>query len=152
MSQFQIYTGVSGVENVNRNSATYVAYCWAEVPGYSSIGSYVGNGNADGPFIYTNGFRPAFIMIKAYSDSGEWQIVDSARSTYNPTQNTSTLEPSDPGGESNFTGRYWNGDILSNGWKYRGTQQYNASGRNYIYIAFAEHPFGGANVAPSPAR
>jgi len=135
----------------NHSSATYVAYCFAEVEGYSKFGSYTGNGNSDGTFVYT-GFKPSVIMIKSYSETGEWQIVDTTRSTYNPTQSTQTLEPHDSGGESSFTSRYWNGDILSNGWKYRGTQQYNATNRKYVFMAFADNPFGGDGVSPATAR
>ena len=144
------YVGSNGM--VNTNSRNYIAYCFAEVPGFSSFGSYVGNGNADGAFVYCGGgFKPRWIMIKAVT-TGEWQIVDTERSPYNVTQSTQTLEAQDAGAESTFTSRYWNGDILSNGWKFRGTQQYNASNRHYIYAAFAEHPFGGANVYPALAR
>ena len=138
-----------GGENVV-NTHNYIVYCFAEVPGFSKFGFYTGNGNSDGTFVYT-GFKPRWIMIKS-RPVGEWQIVDTVRSPYNPTQSTQTLEAQDAGTESNFTSRYWNGDILSNGWKYRGTQQYNATNRNYVYWAFAEHPFGGDGVSPSTAR
>jgi hypothetical protein len=69
--------------DVNQNTTTYVAYCFAAIPGYSAFGSYTGNGSTDGPFVYT-GFRPAFVMIKESSGSGNnWVIYDTARDTYN---------------------------------------------------------------------
>ncbi len=142
------YIGSNGM--VNANNADYIAYCFAEVEGYSKFGSYTGNGSTDGTFVYC-GFKPRWIMIKAIV-TGEWQIVDTERSPYNVTQSTQTLEAQDAGAESTFTSRYWNGDILSNGWKYRGTQQYNATNRNYVYMAFAEHPLGGDGVSPATAR
>jgi hypothetical protein len=134
----------------NYNSDDHVFYAFAGVEGYSKFGTYTGNGNSDGPFVYC-GFKPRWIMIKAIV-TGEWQIVDTERSPNNPTQSTQTLEAQDAGAESNFTSRYWNGDILSNGWKYRGVQQYNATNRTYIFMAFAEHPFGGSGVSPATAR
>jgi hypothetical protein len=134
----------------NYNSDDHVFYAFAGVEGYSKFGTYTGNGNSDGPFVYC-GFKPRWIMIKAIV-TGEWQIVDTERSPNNPTQSTQTLEAQDAGAESNFTSRYWNGDILSNGWKYRGVQQYNATNRQYIYAAFAEHPTGGSGVSPATAR
>jgi hypothetical protein len=116
----------------NYNSDDHVFYAFAGVEGYSKFGTYTGNGNSNGPFVYC-GFKPRWIMIKAIV-AGEWQIVDTERSPNNPTQSTQTLEAQDPGAESNFTSRYWNGDILSNGWKYRGVQQYNATNRQYVYM------------------
>jgi hypothetical protein len=64
---------------------TYVAYCFAEVEGFSKFGSYTGNGSADGPFVYT-GFRPAFVLIKASSDVNNWFMLDATRNTYNVTK------------------------------------------------------------------
>jgi hypothetical protein len=134
--------------SVNSNTRNYAAYCWAEVPDYSSFGSYVGNGNADGPFVYT-GFRPAFVMIKGAEASGNWVIFDTARNTYNPS--SKLLQPNDTGVEIDSS--TYEIDILSNGFKVRTSNaRVNSSGDGLIYAAFAEHPFGGANVSPSPAR
>ena len=59
-----------------------IAYCFAEKQGYSKFGSYTGNGNADGTFVYT-GFKPAFVMVKKTSGTGNWEIMDNKRDTYN---------------------------------------------------------------------
>jgi hypothetical protein len=121
--------------NVNANTETYVAYCFAAISGYSAFNSYTGNGSTDGPFIYT-GFRPRYIMTKATTVAGEWEIYDTSRSTYNVV--TSTLEAQSSSAELNF----YSIDILSNGFKQR--QSYNTqnqSGQTYIYMAFAENPF-----------
>jgi hypothetical protein len=133
---------------VNGAPRTYVSYVWTSVPGYSAFGSYQGDGAVDGPFIYT-GFRPAFLMIKAYSSTGSWKLRDTARDTYNPC--LLLLGPNSPVGETSDTASAW--DILSNGFKLRnGNTETNGNGWSYTYMAFAEHPFGGGNVAPSPAR
>jgi hypothetical protein len=63
-----------------------IAYCFAEKQGYSKFGSYVGNGNADGTFVYT-GFKPAFLIVKGATNTGHWQIVDNKRPGYNPNSN-----------------------------------------------------------------
>jgi hypothetical protein len=132
---------------VNGSSATFVAYCFAPVVGYSSFGSYTGNGSSDGPFVYT-GFRPRYIMVKSSSVGGssgyDWIIHDTARSTYNlsDTQliaNSSVSENQDSSGAST-AGVGW--DILSNGFKIRtSTAGRNQSGQTYIYCAWAESPF-----------
>ncbi len=122
---------------VNGSTNTYVAYAFAPVAGYSAFGSYVGNGSADGPFVYT-GFRPMFILFKQSSASGnDWYIYDAVRSTYNVA--TNRLFPNSSAAEAtNFNTL----DILSNGWKVRDSNSaWNASGATYIYMAFAESPF-----------
>jgi hypothetical protein len=67
---------------VNNSSDTYIAYCFAEVEGYSKFGSYTGNGSTDGPFVYC-GFRPAWVMVKRTDSTGEWGIHDAARDANN---------------------------------------------------------------------
>jgi hypothetical protein len=129
--------GLSASGNAN-NQGDMIAYCFTGVDGFSKFGSYTGNGSADGPFVYT-GFRPAFVMVKATSVSGEsWAIMDNKRLGYNVTNsfvqaNSSTAEYSYGGGGS---------DILSNGFKLRSTSTgLNGSGITFIYMAFAENPF-----------
>jgi hypothetical protein len=137
----------SGIgSNIVIAATQHIAYCWHSVPGYSSIGSYVGNGNADGPFVYT-GFRPAFVMYKRTDVANDWVIKDSARNVYNPTK--LDLYPSTTQAEISHSDI----DFTSNGFKLRNAlASSNASGGTYIYMAFAEHPFGGSNVSPAPAR
>jgi hypothetical protein len=119
----------------NGSGNNLVAYCFADVEGFSKFGSYTGNGSTDGPFVYT-GFRPAFVLFKNADDSRQWGIVDTSRSTYNQTN--ATLEPS----TSNAENPYDDFDFLSNGFKPRTTDPgSNRSGYTIIYMAFAENPF-----------
>ena len=130
----------------NSNNNTFVAYCFADVQGYSKFGSYIGNGNADGTFVYT-GFKPAFVMRKDTSATNEWTLIDSKRSTYNQTNQTLVPNASDAeDGDFDI-------DILSNGFKCRTAESaHNGSGRTYIYMAFAEAPLVGDNNVPCTAR
>jgi hypothetical protein len=119
----------------NLNAATYVSYCFSEIAGYSKFGSYTGNGSTNGPFVYL-GFRPRYIMIKRTDSTGDWNLIDTSRSTYNQTNNVlwANLSDADSAGQGT--------DILSNGFKLRSTGLVtNASGGTYIYAAFAENPF-----------
>jgi len=120
-------------------SYSTVAYCFAQVAGYSAFGSYVGNGSNDGPFIFT-GFRPRYILIKRYSSSAgnAWIVWDTSRSPYNVGDQI--LVPNSSNAEN--TGTLYI-DILSNGFKFRSFSNgsENASGESYLYAAFAENPF-----------
>ena len=62
----------------NANTDDFVAYCWTEIEGYSKFGKYLGNGNADGPFVYC-GFKPAFVLVKSSTNSSNWLIMDNAK-------------------------------------------------------------------------
>ena len=123
---------------VNQSGVKYVAYCWHDVAGYSRVGSYVANNNADGPFVYT-GFRPRFIMFKGIDSASNWAMIDTVRE---PNGNPSVKEApyaEQPYAESGTT--YYK-DILSNGFKLRiTTSAFNTGSNKYLYIAFAEHPF-----------
>jgi hypothetical protein len=135
-------------QNVNQSTKDFVAYCFAEIPGYSKMGSYVGNGSTDGPFVYC-GFRPKYIMVKRTDSTGNWYVLDSDRNTYNLT--SAMLLPNLSAAE--FSNTEDNKDILSNGFKIRTLNiESNSNGASYIFYAIAEHPFGGNNVSPSPAR
>ena len=127
-------------------SNNYVAYCFAEVEGYSKFGSYTGNGSSDGPFVYT-GHRVGWLMIKNVSANSEWSIIDAARDPYNRGENY--LSASSAGAEASGFFR----DNLSNGFKIRDNGSgVNTSGNTYIFMSFAEHPFGGDGVSPATAR
>ena len=133
---------VSGASNeINGTGYTYVAYLWSEVAGFSKFGSYTGNGSTNGQFVHC-GFRPRWILTKRTDTAGEWVIFDTSRNTYNQSQkwllpNTSNAE-GDDGGVA--PGKQM--DVLSNGFKFRGTSVgVNASGSTYIFAAFAESPF-----------
>jgi hypothetical protein len=123
--------------NVNNNTSPYIAYCFAEVDGFSKFGSYAGNSAVDGPFVYC-GFRPRFIMIRRTDSGDAWIIKDTARSVYNgfdveiyPASSAVEGGPYSPPIM----------DYLSNGFKLRSnTSASNGSG-TYIFAAFAESPF-----------
>lgn len=124
----------------NGNTNTYVAYCFAEVAGYSAFGSYTGNGSTDGPFVFT-GFRPMYVMVKSTSGPRNWAVLDASRNPSNvanfdlyPNQSLAEITQSTL-------------DFLSNGFKLRVTDSdFNANGETYIYMAFAESPFKYANA------
>jgi len=121
--------------NVGSSVSNHIAYCWTEIEGFSKFGSYVGNGNAAGPFVYC-GFKPAWILIKESSGTGNWLLWDSSRKSINPTANV--LVPNSTvveyvGETTLFL------DMLSNGFKVRATSDdYNGSGGTYIFMAFAD--------------
>jgi hypothetical protein len=131
---------VATTGSVNDPSNTYVAYCWAEIAGFSRFGSYTGNGSTDGPFVFT-GFRPKFFLVKRTDTVESWNIVDTSRNEFN--QAGANLYPNLSNAESTNNSC----DILSNGIKLRNTWAgANASGGTYIYMAFAENPFKNANA------
>jgi hypothetical protein len=138
--------GSSGAPNGSGDAT--IAYCFADVKGYSKFGSYTGNGNTDGTFIYT-GFKPAFVIRKRTDTTADWRIDDSKRDGYNVIP--FTLFPNLNNEETTSSGYYV--DLLSNGFKCRGTSvNQNASGGTYIYMAFAENPLVGTNNIPTTAR
>ena len=140
------------------NGNTYIAYCFAEKKGYSKFGSYTGNGNANGPFIYT-GFKPGFIMTKRYtaSSTGSWLMYDTKRDVSNLTtkklfanENGQENLSTDPSGVDATNN---NIDIYSNGFKQKENYTFsNGNGDTYLYIAFAEQPLVGTNNIPATAR
>ena len=134
--------------NVTFSGATSnVAYCFAEVEGFSKFGSYTGNGNAGGPFINT-GFRPAFVIIKRTDSANWWNMFDSARQPYNENDNFNYLQAESHNSENNNGAAPYEAlDFVSNGFKFRyNGQAQNASGGTYLYMAFAEMPFKYANA------
>jgi hypothetical protein len=129
--------------SVNASSSTYVAYCWAEIAGFSKFGSWTGNASTDGPFVYT-GFRPKFVLFKNSSAVTVWIIFDTARNTYNFVDTQLRPNASD---SDNSAGSSFSMDILSNGFKLRSSDSnFNGSGNTIIYAAFAENPFKNANA------
>ena len=120
---------------INGNTYTFVAYCFAEVEGFSKFGSYTGNGSTDGVFVYT-GFRPAWLLVKR-SDVGDHSaLLDAKRDTYNIMGNL--LLANDVSAEF-YSAQL---DFTSNGFKLRTTAgAYNTSSGTYIFAAFAENPF-----------
>ena len=128
-------TNYTGVLNVNGD--TYVAYVWRGIEGLSKFGSYEGNGNADGPFVYT-GFRPAIVINKRIDGNGSYLIHDNSRNTFNVTDKI--IAANDGGAE--FSGSNDKIDMLSNGFKMRSSNAgINGNGNDYIYMAWAHNPF-----------
>tara|TARA_A100000171_G_C2096184_1_gene127213 strand:- start:24 stop:1049 length:1026 start_codon:yes stop_codon:yes gene_type:complete len=136
--------------DTNGSGDNIIAYCFAEKRGYSRFGSYTGNGNADGPVIYT-GFKPAFVIIKRYNTSGNfWHLYDNKRSSSGGSNVINfVLYP-----QNNHAGYVGDKlDFLSNGIKIRSANtDMNASGGGYFYMAFAENPIVGSNNIPATAR
>jgi hypothetical protein len=126
----------------NQSGVDYVSYQFAPVVGYSSFGSYTGNGSSDGPFVYT-GFRPKWWLVKLTSGSGQhWYLFDGVRNPYNVAD--LYLAPSTSSQEG---GPYASIDFCSNGFKIRNNDVgWNQSGATYIYAAFAESPFNYARA------
>ena len=120
---------------VNNSGNNFIAYCFAEKQGFSKFGSYTGNGNADGTFVYT-GFKPAFVMVKRTDSTGNWVMVDSKRDTFNVCDAVVSADISDSEYDIDVE------DFVSNGFKMRDNHSTrNASGGSYIYMCFAENPF-----------
>jgi hypothetical protein len=137
--------------NTNLNDETYIAYCFAEKSGYSSIRQYIGNGNADGTFVYT-GFKPAMVIIKrGDTGSSDWVIIDNKRDSFNVV-NTKLFSSNSDGDVTSQNAC----DFVSNGFKLKddATNAFatNISGSKYIYIAFAENPFVTSSGVPATAR
>jgi hypothetical protein len=132
---------IGSAQDTNRSSGTYIAYCFAEIAGFSKFGSYTGNGSSAGPFVYL-GFRPEFIMIKRTDTTASWLVVDAARSPNNTSVNggmQNVLLPNTSGTEDTGADIC---DGVSNGFKfYQGAASFNANGGTYIYMAFAQNPF-----------
>ena len=133
---------------VNGSGSTYIAYCFAEKQGYSKFGSYVGNGFANGTFVYT-GFKPAFVMSKYASGggTGSWHMYDNKRKGYN-TEND-YVQANTTSSENSDTDQV---DLLSNGFKWRANgSETNTNGGTFIYMAFGQ-PIVGTNDIPANAR
>ena len=141
-------TTVFTVGDSFRTTGSFIAYCFAEKQGYSKFGSYVGNGNADGTFVYT-GFKPAWVMVKSSTSTEHWLMYDNKRKVFNANDeviyaNLSNAEDTNSGLQI---------DLLSNGFKLRGASaNLNNSGQTFIFMAFAESPFVNSNDAPSNAE
>ena len=139
-------------DNSNDNDSM-VAYCFTEKKGYSKFGTYNGNNNADGTFVYT-GFKPAFIILKNSERAQNWRMYDLKRPGFNSlasyaSRTNYSLRPNSNSAE-NLTNQL---DILSNGFKFRSNDgDSNGYNENHIYWAFAEHPFVASNNVVATAR
>lgn len=134
----KIYVNNSTTEVNNPSGDSYICFAWRGIEGYSKFESYEGNGNSDGPFVYT-GFRPRLLFIKNASTGGRyWTVIDSARSTFNLADDIINWDQNIAEYDSSARGV----DILSNGFKIRGNDSdNNTSGDTYIYGAWGDVPF-----------
>ena len=137
---------IGTVNDVNQSGRQFQFYAWSAIQGYSKFGSYVGNGNADGPFVYT-GFKPAFVLLKSTSNGEAWELMDNKRLGYNGGSGELRANLTNVGTTTNVF------DLLSNGFKPRTTAgQWNTNAATYVYMAFAEHPFVSSEGTPVTAR
>jgi len=134
---------------LNFSGDSTIAYCFAEKKGFSKFGSYTGNGNADGPFVYT-GMKPSFVMVKGADGISDWGMWDIKRNIFNVSNSIQRANTSDAQVTLSPNNDI---DILSNGLKVRSTTGLlNVSGNDYIYMAFAENPFVTSTGIPATAR
>jgi len=141
---------MSNSTNNNQGSREHIAYCFAEKTGYSKFGSYVGNGNANGTFVYT-GFKPAFLLMKRTNNAAHWIMYDNKRSTSSKNLTDKYFYASLSDAENTDTSEGM--DFLSNGFKHRNAfNAANGSGDTFIYMAFASAPLVGSNNIPATAR
>ena len=147
VSSSTISLGGSG-SDANTSGRTYVAYLWSEKQGFSKFGSYEGNGNADGTFVYL-GFRPAWLMVKPIDASDNWVNFDNKRLGFNSSVSPYSLHANKNFAETTDTGQL---DFLSNGFKIRNSGNTVNRTSTFIYMAFAEAPFVNSNGVPCNAR
>ncbi len=141
-----IYQNTGTSESTNVNGGTYISYCFASVAGYSSIGSYTGNGSTNGPIVNT-GFEPAWLMLKRTDGTGSWALIDNKRTPTNPRNKELFANLTDA--ENTFTAV----NFLTNGFQIINTSNtYNANGGTFIYIAFASDPSTAPVLADSFAN
>jgi hypothetical protein len=139
-----VWTG--NTANVGTN-APCVAYCFSEIKGYSKFGKSIGNGDTNGPYVYT-GFKPAFVLAKNSSISDWWSMFDNKRLGFNSSDSPRLLFPNANSSESNSKML----DLTSNGFKIRSSNTgINGNGNTTIYMAFAENPIVGTNNIPATA-
>ena len=130
-----------GNNNTNRSGENYIAYCFANVQGFSKMGSYIGNGSTDGTFVYT-GFKPSFVMTKTINAVDDWQMLDNKRNGFNP--DLFQLVANSSNAEQTSGNR---ADFLSNGFKLRTSGgSWNPNGGSILYMAFGQSLVGTNNI------
>ena len=139
---YSVHTSGDGA--TNDGTDTHLSYVWTGIQGFSKFGSYEGNGNADGTFVYT-GFRPAFVMCKSVDSTSSWHMFDNKREGYNVDNDALVAEDTTAEATTDMI------DLLSNCFKCRITTDPNVA-ETYIYMAFAEAPFVNSNGVPCNAR
>ena len=140
---------ISSADGCNKNGEENIAYCFAEKKGFSHFGSYTGNGNVDGPFVYT-GFSPAYVWIKSKTYAGNWLCLDNKREIKNIGSGT-PINLNESNAED--TNANYAIDFLSNGFKLRNNNgNIQNNDETMVYMAFAKHPIVGSNNIPATAR
>ena len=144
---------MSNDAQIGASGKNYIMYCFAEIQGFSKFSQYVGNGNADGTFVYT-GFKPAWVMIKSRGSGQGWCMKTAkANNVVNGNVNNNFLQANNTNVENTSTDSSFGIDMVSNGFKLRNTDGImNTNGENYIYMAFAEEPLISTNGIPATAR
>jgi hypothetical protein len=136
--------GIDDWAGINVDGEDFIAYCWASVQGFSSFGTYEGNADANGTFVFC-GFRPAFVMTKSVDSTSSWHMFDNKREGYNPDNNALAAEDTAAEATTNLI------DLLSTGFKFKTPNDPNVA-ETYIYLAFAEAPFVNSEGVPCNAR
>ena len=137
---------LTGYGQVNSSTGTYVGYIWSEIEGYSAFGNYKGNGNADGPYIYT-GFKPRLIFFKNISGTSGWTVVDTNVYPNNTENGPERVEWNSSSASVTGSSATRNMDILANGVKIlTSNSNINTSGSTYIFGAWADVPFKYGNT------
>jgi len=133
---------VLSLGNTFAGTGNGIVYAWSEIEGYSKFSSYVGNGDANGPFVYT-GFRPRFLIIKAADSAQTWFMYDTERSTFNPVNRYLYGQrdlSEDTAGSINI-------DFLASGFKIRNSRSdTNTSGDTYLSMCWGDVPFKYSNI------
>ena len=140
---------VGSAGDVNTSSGTHVAYCFTDIQGYSKFGTYEGNNDTDGPFLYT-GFQPALFIVKNVDSTAAWRIYSNKISNQNGFNDLDRLLYANTNEAESGTGHVV--DFLSNGIKIRGDNEDVNDAESYIYMAWAEHPFVSSKGVPCTAR
>ena len=136
-----------GNDLTNNLNDTYVAYCFAPVPGFSAVGTYVGNNNVNGPYIHT-GFKPAFVLYKCTTSGQNWQVRDAGRNPNNPL-NSALYTNSTVAQTTNSNNNIY---FMANGFQIANADgDQNLSSGTFVWIAFASNPFGSDNTSPATA-
>ena len=137
---------IGSATETNTNGESHIAYAFAEKQGYSRFGTYQGNGSSHGPFVYL-GFKPAWLMYKRSSDTGNWRILDNRRNIHNIVDKELYADSNSAEAEDDQI------DFFSNGFQLRNGSSVGQNGNNstYIYMAFAESPFVSSEGVPTTA-
>ena len=140
-----VFTGSNHA--ANSSGSNFVGYFWREIPGFSRMGKYQGNGSTNGTYVFC-GFKPRVLMIKRLGSSDEWRIYDDQREDFDGNQISKTMYPSTTTAEANDTGS--GVDFLSNGFKMRSSSVGANGSESYAFWAIGQTQVASNNI-PSTA-